>query len=163
MPKDEDVPGPDGFDGAGAFVPAVFARNREEAERYRELLDDHDIPARIGSDDELSDEADPEQHKARKRGMTHGVAILVPEALLEEASEVIADREDFAEFDEEDEEDEEEEDEFALGDGLHEEDDGPFLDEDDEEDGFEPEDDEEDGFEPEDDLDDLDEKDDELF
>ena len=91
------------------FVPAVFARSVEEAEVYRELLNDHDIPAIVGLDEDLK--AD-DTSKNRRRGMTHGVPVLVPEALLDEASEVIADREDADEFAEEDEVEEEEEEEF---------------------------------------------------
>lgn len=91
------------------FVPAAFARSVEEAEVYRELLNDHDIPAIVGLDEDLKAEDAP---KGRRRGMTHGVPVLVPEALLDEASEVIADREDADEFAEEDEVEEEEEEEF---------------------------------------------------
>ena len=77
------------------FVPAVFARSVEEAERYQELLDDHDIPALIGEN---------------SGGMTRGVPVMVPEVYLDEASEIIADRGELEEFDllEEDLEDEDE-------------------------------------------------------
>ena len=36
----------------GEFVPAVFARSTSEAEEYRELLNDHDIPAIVEVDEE---------------------------------------------------------------------------------------------------------------
>lgn len=89
----------DEFEPAGAeeysdFVPAVFARNVDEAEEYRELLNDHDIPAMVGNLDD--DENTP------RRGMTRGVPVLVPEVLLDEASEIIAELEEEDEFDEED-------------------------------------------------------------
>ncbi len=90
----------DEFEPAGAeeysdFVPAVFARNVDEAEEYRELLNDHDIPAMVGNLDD--DENTP------RRGMTRGVPVLVPEVLLDEASEIIAElEEEEDEFDEED-------------------------------------------------------------
>jgi len=118
----------------GSYVPAFFARDQEEAAEYCELLSDHDIPARCESDgDSLAGpdedagadadkdagadadkdagaDADAEQRAAGRRGMTHGVPVLVPEALLDEASEVIADREDFADFEEEEEEEDDEDD-----------------------------------------------------
>ncbi|MHC4981881.1 MAG: hypothetical protein ACYTF6_01775, partial [Planctomycetota bacterium] len=79
------------------FVPAVFARDADEAESYTELLNDHDIPAICGSAEAL-DEEDSLTKTAGRRGMTRGVPILVPEELLDEASEVIADRENLSEF-----------------------------------------------------------------
>jgi hypothetical protein len=91
------------------FVPAVFARNMQDAERYCELLEDHDIPAILGTEDEETEEKSLK--KARTRRMTHGVPVLVPEVLLDEASIVIADREDIDEYEDEEEEDEEEEEE----------------------------------------------------
>ena len=57
-----------------------------------------------------------EHRAASRRGMTHGVPVLVPESLLDEASEIIADREGFGEFEDEEETDEEEDEEdFGLG------------------------------------------------
>ncbi len=79
------------------FVPAVIACSAEEAELYCELLNDHEIPALVGNDTLDSD--DGEQCKVtHSRAMTHGVPVMVPEVLLDEASEVIADREDLEEF-----------------------------------------------------------------
>jgi hypothetical protein len=119
---------------AGDFVPAFFARDLEEAEEYCELLSDHDIPARAGVDAELA-QGDSEQRVARRRGMTHGVPVLVPETLLDEASEVIADREDLADFSEDElEEDEDEDDEVGEEFGLVAPEDGREEDEGDEED-----------------------------
>jgi len=107
---------------AAEFVPAVLARGIEEAEKYRALLDDHDIPAVLGTDEELEDMGDEDRRLARLRGMTHGVPVLVPESLLDEASEIISDREAFDTFpgdqDEfDDEDDDDDEDELHLTDG----------------------------------------------
>jgi hypothetical protein len=123
------------FDLAGDrrtdFVPAVFARSFEEAERYRELLDDHDIPAIIGNDEEDEEKVGK---KSKGRGMTRGVPVLVPEVLLDEASEVIADREEIDEFEtaEDDlaEDEDEEDDEFELTEELDLEDEEQFEDDD---------------------------------
>lgn len=111
------------------YVPAVFARDADEAEQYRELLSDHDIPAIVGGDEENPGAPAPVAPRGPK--MTHGVAILVPDVLLEEASEVIADREDVDDFqvgaDEEDEDDVEDDDgvgfDGSVGDPLDLEDD----------------------------------------
>lgn len=135
------------------YVPAVFARSKEQAEVFCELLNDHDIPALVG---EVEDE---EAGGARRgRSMARGVPVLVPEALLDEAGEVIAEREDAeGEFElgeeefEDDEEDEFEEldEEFEPGPGRRDDDDYLMdlddLDEDEEEDeeGEDEEDEEE--------------------
>jgi len=117
----------------GEFVPVFFARNIEEAEEYCHLLSDHEIPARAGVDGELPSEEDPEHHLAGRRGMTHGVPVLVPETLLDEASEIIADREEFSEFEEDDEEEEEEEDDESFGlEGLDSEEEEALLDDEEE-------------------------------
>lgn len=71
------------------LVPVVLARTPEEAEVYCELLHDHDVPAVVGDEDALDANGHPVQH-----GMTHGVPVLVPEAMLDEAGEIIASRED---------------------------------------------------------------------
>lgn len=131
IPSDEDD---------SQFVPVMFARSGEEAERYRDLLEDHGVPAMIGS------ERDAEAEGASPSGpsMTHGVEVLVPEALLDEASEIIADREDLDEFSADDETDEEEDDDDKVdlseeldpgtAGGLDEDDEDDFLDDPDEED-----------------------------
>ncbi len=112
------------------FVPAVFARSVDEAEKYRELLDDHDIPAIIGTADhdenadEDEDEDAPRRHSSR--GLTRGVPVLVPEALLDEAGEIIAETEESDEFSLDDDYDSDEEDELDIEDELNE-----ALDEDD--------------------------------
>jgi hypothetical protein len=115
MPAEEEPFDSESF-GKDNYMSAFFARNIEEAEEYCELLSDHDIPARAGLDEELLAKADPEHRAASRRGMTHGVPVLVPESLLDEASEIIADREGFDEFEDEEETDEEEDEEdFGLG------------------------------------------------
>jgi hypothetical protein len=123
MPRDDEE-----FEGQeeeySDFVPAVFARSVTEAEEYRELLEDHDIPAVVGSMEE--DEADITGPRRSSRKMSRGVPVLVPEPLLDEASEVIAEIEEDDELEEdeeeEDEEDEEEdEEEFDLEDDEEEE------------------------------------------
>jgi len=120
VPSDkEDMRSPEEY---AEFVLAVLARNQAEAEQYRELLNDHDIPAVIcaetvevvktGEADEQGDVADPPP----ERQMTHGVPIMVPDAMLDEASEIIADREDVDEFQcaEADELEDEDDEEFGF-------------------------------------------------
>lgn len=147
-PKERNEPSEEEF---ADFVPAVFARSVAEAEEYRELLNDHDIPAIVGAADAIKEE---DAKVAVRSGMTRGVPVLVPEVLLDEASEVIADREDADEFgDEAEDEEEDEESEFEeLGP------DGEKLpvDDDDEEDDDEEDDEEEEELEEEeeDELDD---------
>jgi hypothetical protein len=165
MSVDDDAydPGPSEGDVA-EYVPAFFARDQEEAEEYCELLNDHDIPARCGVDVDPQEEADSEHRVAGRRGITHGVPVLVPETLLDEASEIIADREDFTDFDddeEDEEDDEDEDDEYGLED-LPEED-KALLEEEEEQDDEEEEEEEEDEdplFDEADDLDDLEDEDD---
>ena len=78
----EETPGQGGEDELADFVPAVFARSMEEAEAYRRLLDDHDIPAILG----LALPVD------RSALITRGCPVLVPEVMLDDASRVIAER-----------------------------------------------------------------------
>ncbi len=94
MAKQHRQPGSDA-DRNNCYVSAVVARSQADAEKYRELLYDHEIPAILEEDDESP--APRPQHSHTRR-MTHGVSVLVPEPLLDEASEVIADREDLEEF-----------------------------------------------------------------
>lgn len=110
-PEEEDLQSPDETD---EFVPAVFSRSRDEAELFRELLNDHDIPAIIGTEENVDDDR-------RGSEMTHGVPVLVPDVLLDEASEIIADRDDSEEFDiegdeaAEGEDDDQDETDFGFG------------------------------------------------
>ena len=103
MPLDEDDEVENSAEGFDDFVPAVFAKNADEAEQYRELLEDNDIPAMIGDPDELDDAAP----SPRRRRISRGVPVLVPEALLDEASEVIAENNSTDDEYEEEEEGEE--------------------------------------------------------
>jgi len=82
------------------FVPAVYAKSLEEARLYRELLNDHDIPAIISDEqDQAASKGDKNgPGKTGSRSISRGVAVLVPDSLLDEASEIIADREDSDEF-----------------------------------------------------------------
>ena len=96
------------------FVPVVVAHSADEAEQYCELLGDHDIPAMVG-DDKLETDADNETRPNPGPRISRGVSVMVPEALLDEASEVIADREDLDEFRIDDDDDENDDDEdFGL-------------------------------------------------
>ncbi len=113
------------------LVPAVFARDAEEAQRYCELLADHGIVGIVASDD-IDIETDAEEAQepqdsevqdvegvVQGAAMTRGVAVLVADALLDEAGMVISDREDLAEFQfDQDEEEEEEDDELEFAQGI---------------------------------------------
>ena len=102
-------------DDLSDFVPAVVARSADEAEQYRELLDDHDIPAIIGTDEDLPAEEDGEGARPDPI-VVRGVPVMVPETLLDEASKIISDRQEFNGFSlGEDEFEDEDEDEFELG------------------------------------------------
>ncbi len=96
------------------FVPVVVAHSADEAEQYCELLSDHDIPAMIG-DNEPETDADKETPANPRPRISRGVSVMVPEALLDEASGVIADREDLDEFRVDDDDDEsDDDDELGL-------------------------------------------------
>ena len=131
-------------DDLAGFVSVVFARNADEAERFRELLEDHDIPAMVGTSDDIDVDSE-EWQAARRQGMTHGVPVLVPEALLDEAGEVIADLDDTSGMEEDEEDEEDEEEETPAG-----ADDEDADEEDDEDDEF--------GMDDEDDDDELDDE-----
>lgn len=121
------------------YVPAVFARSVDEAEELRQLLEDHGIEAVLGDEQDVPVPDDPD---TTVDAIAHGVAVLVPEMYLDEAGEIIADREDADEFEDDDElEEEEDEDEFPLGDEddedgffqIEEEDDDMYLSEEEDE------------------------------
>jgi len=108
-------------------VPAVFVRSPAEAERFRQLLDDHDIPAVVATDNEIAESEDSESRLGRLTGTTQGTAVLVPAVLLDDASQVIADFEDTERFqaaadelDEYEKDEEDEEDEFGLSEEISE-------------------------------------------
>ena len=135
MVNDNNMPNSQRPDNS-EYVPVVVARALDHAEAFRELLADHDIPSILGtegngygSDDDMSEKGP---------AMARGIPVLVPEGLLDEAGEIIADREDFEELDEEDDLDEDDE-QFSLEDGMTEETDSTlggveFLDDDEGED-----------------------------
>ena len=102
------------------LVPAVFARDAEEAQRYCDLLADHGIVGIVANDGVEAEDAEVRINAGEGIGMTRGVAVLVEDALLDEAGLVIADREDLAEFriGEEDDEAEDDEDELDFAQGI---------------------------------------------
>ena len=105
------------------MVTAMFAGSLDEAERCCELLKENGIPATLGESDD----------KRRKSGA--GIPLLVPEPLLESASEILSARteDELAgglDADEEDEEDDDD-DEFDDEDEFEAEDDESWDDDDD--------------------------------
>ncbi len=154
----EEEPLEPSTEGDSEMVTVIVARSEDEAEEYVELLSDHDIPAVVGTDGELDEDA-----PKPRRGLTRGVPVLVPEVLLDEASEVIADRESVeglpvGDEDEDEEDEDEDEDELPFTGELRPDAEEEILDEeeDDEEDVFavDDEDDDLDAFDDEDGLDD---------
>ncbi|MHC4561184.1 MAG: hypothetical protein ACYS8X_00245 [Planctomycetota bacterium] len=146
MAKRDDNVGPVGGGDQG-LVPVVVARAVAEAEEFCHLLEDHDIHAVVGTDDEL-DRLDDAGQPSKDNGPSHGIPVLVPEALLDEAGEIIAEREGFEELVEEEggDDDDADDEDFGLSedhgdpadpswreDLADEDDDEPFdVDEDDE-------------------------------
>ena len=102
----------------GSFVPAVFARSMAEAEVYCELLNDRDIPTVIGVGVAAGDEQD--EKTPPLSDMSHGVPVLVPEALLDEAGIVIAEQESVDDYVGEDDEDEDDDEPEVGGSGFRE-------------------------------------------
>ena len=130
MAADDDL---DGFDTKeqDEHVPLLYADSVEEAERICQILEDHDVPA-------LPDE-EYEDPEADEQGQ-QGVAVLVPESMVDEAEAILDDLEELEALGEEEEDFEDEEDEEDLGDeelDLDEEEDDEYggyeADEDDEE------------------------------
>jgi hypothetical protein len=160
----------------GEYVPALFARTPTEAEKYLQLLEDYGIPARV--DEEFL------PPKSLRKVAAEGVAVLVPESLLEDAKGFLEDlsdeelnatdeEDDDLEEDEEEEDVDEEEDEedekapFVVATDEEEEDEEDEEDEDelglfsDEDELEEDEDDEEEDEEDEEDEEEGDEEEDE--
>lgn len=103
----------DSHDGQlGDLVPAIFAAAIDEANRYRQILEDHGISAVV---DEDYDGEPP----AATDGTPSGVAVLVDERTLDDAKGVIAEIDEMDELeslattDEVDDDDDDEE-EFDL-------------------------------------------------
>ena len=96
------------------YVLVLVARSASEAEHYCQLFSDHDIPATIGDEDETEHFRTP---SALPMG---GVPVLVAEEMLDEAKEIVADREDVEEFrvvfeeDDLEDDDEDETEEFGI-------------------------------------------------
>ena len=80
--RDEEVEGR-GQDEADQYVPVLYAHSVEEAERYCQLLEDHDIPAIV--DDDYED-----LESFNSSGVRQGVPVLAPGSFQEEAQALIA-------------------------------------------------------------------------
>jgi hypothetical protein len=107
-----------------AYVPVIYARNLTEAEFYKGLLTSNDIPAVI------------EDEGGESTGMPasvvgQGLPVLVPDEMLNEASQIIAEHEDteedeeldeYEEFDEEASEEFDEDTDEELDEELEDED-----------------------------------------
>lgn len=108
-------------DDAG-FVPVVVAGSAEEAEQFRQLLADHDIPVVIDTDEGLEGLAEALPDEDDSDEMEQGIAVLVPEGMLDEAGTVLAEREEFDVLAEEDvaDEDDDDGDDVDLTDGFEE-------------------------------------------
>ena len=87
---DEEVGGRS-QDEADQYVPVLYAHSVEEAERYCQLLEDHDIPAIV--DDDYEDLEAFENSEVRQ-----GVAVLAPGCCQEEAQALIANVEKMGEL-----------------------------------------------------------------
>jgi hypothetical protein len=106
-----------GSEDLGEYVPVVYARSLEEAEKYRQVLEDHDIPAVV------DEEYEPGEPGGRRQTL-EGVPVLVPESLLEDARQFISEIDGMAAFADEDEDiydDEDDDDDFALEEDFEEE------------------------------------------
>ena len=119
MAKRSDRNGSSDAETETQFVAVVIARSIEEAEEFRALLDDHDIPVIVGTDDEQVEAAGSIEPEMGAADPAHGIAVLVPEAMLDDAGAVIAQREDFEHLgDDEDPPDDEDDEEFVAGKDL---------------------------------------------
>ncbi len=97
-----------GEEDLGQPLPVVYASSLAEAEWYCQVLEDHDIRA-------AADEDYTGPRPKETLGPRTGVAVLVPESLLEESREIIADMEDLEVFEGEDEDLEDEEEDLQMG------------------------------------------------
>ena len=124
MPSEEDD-----FDAVkeDQFVPVAIARSDEQAQEYRELLADHGIEVLVGFDEwEARGEPDVEPG-----ALNRGVPVLVLASLLDEATEIIADREGDDDFDPEDEDEDEDDEDEDLDFEIAEEDDSDLYEDED--------------------------------
>lgn len=83
MPVHDEKVGGRGQDEADQYVPVLYAHSVEEAERYCQLLEDHDIPAIV--DDDYED-----LESFHSSGVRQGVPVLAPGSFQEEAQALIA-------------------------------------------------------------------------
>ena len=89
----------EGTGGPGDDLAVVIvAPSLDEAEQFRQLLEDHDISAVVAAGEAFEDVADALLEDVAAEAPSGGVAVLVPTDLLDEAGEVIADREEVDEF-----------------------------------------------------------------
>jgi hypothetical protein len=77
------------------YVPVVVAHDEEEAERYVQLLQDHDIPAMLGTEEDLLVAMAADEDDDDDGGLSDGSVVLVPSDHYDEASEFIAELDDF--------------------------------------------------------------------
>ena len=83
------------------FVPLLFARNLAEAEFYKLLLEDHDVPVLI---------EDENTESIGLPDMARGVPVLVADEYLSEAEAILKQRAALEDDDEDDEDDDDDED-----------------------------------------------------
>ena len=130
--------------GSEDFVPVAVARTIDQAEEFRHLLEDHDIPVMVGVDGELDDRGPDVAAAGSEEELSRGIPVLVPESRLDEAGEVIAEREGFDRFADEEADDTDDDDELGLDGELpagwseQREDDDFVEDDDDGDDGDDP-------------------------
>jgi len=91
MPVHDEKVGGRGPDEADQYVPVLYAHSVEEAERYCQLLEDHDIPAIV--DDDYED-----VESFHSAGVRQGVPVLAPGSFREEAQALIASLEEMGEL-----------------------------------------------------------------
>ena len=89
------------FDEVGGYVPITFASSLEEAENLCRFFEDHDIPAMIDEDYELTDDELDDIAPGE-------IPVLVPKSFLSEAEACLAEREEAGLISDEDFEEEEE-------------------------------------------------------
>lgn len=143
----------DDSQGSRGYVPVIYARNITEAEFYKGLLETNDIPAII-------EDAASEVLGIPESIVGKGVPVLVPDGMLDEASEILAEHgdsqeeealDDYEEMDEEFEDDAEEVDDEELDEDFDDDDlDDDFDDDMDDDEIEEFDDDDDDEFVEED-------------
>jgi len=102
-----------GDEELGDFVPVVYARSDTEADRYCQMLEDHDVPALV---DEQYEPTEP----SAQPGLVGGVPVLVPQSLLDEARQIVTEFDEMdtlIEVDDDDEDEDEDEEFFSSNDG----------------------------------------------